>query len=583
MTDVFAPQSPTDPRDVVRSFNSDGSANFEQVGFEELDFSAVFGGKTTSTTTNSIAYGIKTFTLDSDDGKIQVGYPLQCLSLDDSDCWMQGVVVRKDTVTVSPAEIDIAITILSPLVNTTNNWELQVVPVAGFSINPSATVGISTTSIDASGAGPFTFTTQTDKLFMQTSAINGSVICTALTDPKTYLFARVSAVNGTSLVVEKIYSNATVAISAWSIQMFDGPDTGLSFYQIDGLLVTEYTTGFTGISILPGSVMDSTGTLALTLNETLNKSFDSLFAAGDGQGCIVQSSNLTGTISINGATHQITGSGTLFLTELDGSTSAQFDEQGGSFPSAYKPTIATSVQTGAVSSVSSDTSALTTFSTNETNVTYKRNGTFANILTSASVYYFIHLIRNDSTGAIDICAVSASVSGEPDLPSGWSLNRLIAAVWIQYNGVGSATFLRIEQPLYTTYQPFAPADANYLLFAADSKLTQALTVPSSTSVTRTLVGSTVEFRRAALTGDITASANSNATTIANDAVTYAKMQNVSAASKLLGRGSAGGAGNVEEITLGTNLTMTGTTLDATGGGGDASFNSPSVLLVAASL
>jgi len=39
------------------------------------------------------------------------------------------------------------------------------------------------------------------------------------------------------------------------------------------------------------------------------------------------------------------------------------------------------------------------------------------------------------------------------------------------------------------------------------------------------------------------------------------------ASKLLGRGSASGAGAAQEITLGTNLTMTGTTLDAAGGGG----------------
>ena len=51
----------------------------------------------------------------------------------------------------------------------------------------------------------------------------------------------------------------------------------------------------------------------------------------------------------------------------------------------------------------------------------------------------------------------------------------------------------------------------------------------------------------ALTGEVTASGpGSVAATIANDAVTYAKMQNVSATDKVLGRVTAG-AGNVEEI------------------------------------
>jgi tail fiber protein/uncharacterized protein DUF5907 len=50
----------------------------------------------------------------------------------------------------------------------------------------------------------------------------------------------------------------------------------------------------------------------------------------------------------------------------------------------------------------------------------------------------------------------------------------------------------------------------------------------------------------------------------DDAVTFAKMQNITAASKLLGRGDSG-SGDPQEITLGTNLTMTGTTLDAAGG------------------
>lgn len=88
-----------------------------------------------------------------------------------------------------------------------------------------------------------------------------------------------------------------------------------------------------------------------------------------------------------------------------------------------------------------------------------------------------------------------------------------------------------------------------------------------------------------LTGNVTGSGTGSfAATIANDAVTYAKMQNVSAASKLIGRGADGGAGDPEEITLGTGLAMTGTTLSATGGGGgdvatDAIWNAKGDLAV----
>lgn len=51
------------------------------------------------------------------------------------------------------------------------------------------------------------------------------------------------------------------------------------------------------------------------------------------------------------------------------------------------------------------------------------------------------------------------------------------------------------------------------------------------------------------------------TKINAEAVTYAKIQNISAASRLLGRGSAGGSGNTEEITL-SGLSMVGTVLTA---------------------
>jgi hypothetical protein len=67
-------------------------------------------------------------------------------------------------------------------------------------------------------------------------------------------------------------------------------------------------------------------------------------------------------------------------------------------------------------------------------------------------------------------------------------------------------------------------------------------------------------------GDITVGSSGTTWTIDNDAVTYAKIQNVSGASKLLGRGDSG-SGDVQEITLGTGLTMTGTTISTDGGAG----------------
>lgn len=61
-----------------------------------------------------------------------------------------------------------------------------------------------------------------------------------------------------------------------------------------------------------------------------------------------------------------------------------------------------------------------------------------------------------------------------------------------------------------------------------------------------------------LTGDVTAGpgGGSQAATIANDAVTYAKMQNVSATDRLLGRDTAG-AGNTEEIPVANGIEFTG--------------------------
>jgi hypothetical protein len=70
-----------------------------------------------------------------------------------------------------------------------------------------------------------------------------------------------------------------------------------------------------------------------------------------------------------------------------------------------------------------------------------------------------------------------------------------------------------------------------------------------------------------LTGDVTAGpgSGSEVATIANGAVTLAKIADAAANSKLLGSGAAGAGNPYEELTLGTGLSMSGTTLNATGG------------------
>ena len=62
-------------------------------------------------------------------------------------------------------------------------------------------------------------------------------------------------------------------------------------------------------------------------------------------------------------------------------------------------------------------------------------------------------------------------------------------------------------------------------------------------------------------GDITVSSSGATWTIDNTAVTYAKIQDVTN-NRLLGRGNITN-GSIQEITLGSNLSFSGTTLNAT--------------------
>ena len=107
----------------------------------------------------------------------------------------------------------------------------------------------------------------------------------------------------------------------------------------------------------------------------------------------------------------------------------------------------------------------------------------------------------------------------------------------------------IISDLDTTGAAGAPVDAGYLVGATNPDLTAERVVTDTATVT----------------WDLTVGGQAKAN-VPDAGITYAKIQDVAAASRLLGRGSAAGAGDVQEITIGANLTLSGTELSATGGG-----------------
>lgn len=74
----------------------------------------------------------------------------------------------------------------------------------------------------------------------------------------------------------------------------------------------------------------------------------------------------------------------------------------------------------------------------------------------------------------------------------------------------------------------------------------------------------------AMSGDATMT-NTGALTIANAAVTLANIQNAAASSKLLGSGSSGLGSAYVELSLGSGLSMSGTTLSASASGGSGIY------------
>jgi hypothetical protein len=120
------------------------------------------------------------------------------------------------------------------------------------------------------------------------------------------------------------------------------------------------------------------------------------------------------------------------------------------------------------------------------------------------------------------------------------VRRTAADTWSAGTQVATAE-IADDAVTYAKLQNISATDRLLGRDTASAGDAEELTVSGGIEFTGTGGIQTSEFA-----GDVTKSAGGTALTIANDAVTYAKMQNVSATDKLLGRSTAG-AGDVEEI------------------------------------
>lgn len=109
-------------------------------------------------------------------------------------------------------------------------------------------------------------------------------------------------------------------------------------------------------------------------------------------------------------------------------------------------------------------------------------------------------------------------------------------------------------------QDLTPAQAKTALAISTSDVSGLATIATSGSASDLSTGTVPAARMPALTGDVTTTLGTVATTIASRAVSYAKLQAVSVTARILGRITAG-AGDVEELT-GTQATSL---LDLAGG------------------
>lgn len=215
---------PTDRRQFLKKITPAGEEIYAQVGFQELDFAAVFGGKTRSSTKSTIGFGVQTFVLDYDDGRIVPGCAIEMTAIG-TDCFQYGIVTDKRT-DFLPASIDVLITQISTPVCASQDWEIQI--INGFTID-QATIGFSATSLTF-GVGvarglSVSVITSLNKLFLPGSHL----IFRSASNPNNFFRATATkygaATGALTVFVTDVSSLASGASADWIVVAQDGTQT----------------------------------------------------------------------------------------------------------------------------------------------------------------------------------------------------------------------------------------------------------------------------------------------------------------------------------------------------------------------
>lgn len=205
------------------NIDSDGHANARSITDIDIDHSALFGYRGSSSSEWTVQSGIQYLTLDVDDERVKAGVIVQMLA-PDPDCWIWALVMAKDYV-AEPARIKIAALRKSALTGTFSGCEVQIVsgPVIGFS--PDATIGLSSDELAVPAIGQIVNANiLADKLVSR----NVSLLFSDAEDFENYFRIRALSYDEDTGDVEGICtaSNGSGTASAWIVTLIPGPPSG---------------------------------------------------------------------------------------------------------------------------------------------------------------------------------------------------------------------------------------------------------------------------------------------------------------------------------------------------------------------